>query len=277
MTSVRAIAAAAVAVLATFTLAGDTRPTRYHQSYLQFNLCGNACNRGALTVVDEVVIAIGRGRPLVVTLNEVCENQYDRLRIDLPGYAGLFDPTGAMCRNGARYGNAILARTGEMRPLGTWELPNPAGDEPRRLVCARTLVDAAPVIVCVTHISNELGNIAPQVSTVANILSGLDRDEPMLVGGDFNTNPFDTRLDPMYAAFVEVDSTADPSVPTRRSATDIADGPDILNAATYGPHKYDYIFLSVGDWSVTRADAVPAANGFTDHDALWAMAALRLG
>jgi len=265
------IAAAMVAAMVVLTLAGGARSTDHRQVYLQFNVCGNACSGGTLGVVGELVGWINRRRPFAVTLNEVCENQYARLRADLRAYDGRFDAT-ARCRNGARYGNAVLVRA-PVDLVGSWELPNPSGDEPRRLMCLST---RTALVVCVVHISNYTGNIATQVSAVAGYVGPLAVDRAVLVGGDFNTNPADPRLDPMYRAcdarggFHEVDASG---CGGRSLLNHAADG-DVINQGTYRQDKYDYIFLSHGDWISYEADAADA-NGFSDHDALWATAATR--
>src|SRR5262245_55866815 len=110
-----------VAVTATSSTAAGT------QAYLQLNMCGNICNSGGLAVVRNLGYAITAGHPVAVTLNEVCENQFDRLRRNLPGYRGRFDSTGPTCRNGAPYGNAILVRAPAVDLVGSWLLPSPAG------------------------------------------------------------------------------------------------------------------------------------------------------
>ena len=76
--------AAPVGVRATTAGGADIAAAR--QTYLQFNMCGNACNHGDLAVVRNLEQTIAVDRPIAVTLNEVCENQYDRLRAGLPGY-----------------------------------------------------------------------------------------------------------------------------------------------------------------------------------------------
>jgi endonuclease/exonuclease/phosphatase family metal-dependent hydrolase len=275
MRPIRAIVAAAVALFATLSVACDTRAAEYRHSHLQANLCGNACNNGGAPVVTDLVNSIQSREPHTVTLNEVCENQYNRLRADLPDYEGEFDPTGAVCHNGARYGNAILARTG-LTVVGSWELPNPAGDELRRLMCLSTQpYEGLPLVICVTHISNESGNIAAQVSTVASILSGLEVPGALMVGGDFNANPHDVRMNPMYSTcydagagtFREADSGDEC---TDRSTINLIVGSDVINEDTYARHKFDYIFLLDGHWSSADAEAI--AMDFSDHDALWATA-----
>jgi endonuclease/exonuclease/phosphatase family metal-dependent hydrolase len=273
-------AAAVVVALAAVVLVRSSDPSRASRhTYLQFNLCGSACNHGGLGVVGELVTAVRARRPFAVTLNEVCESQYSRLRADLAAYHGHFDPTGARCRAGDRYGNAVLVRGAEVAVVGGWDLPNPARDEARRLVCLSTgPPDAATLVVCVTHVSNYAENIAAQVDAVAGHLRGLAGDHPVLLGGDFNTNPADERLDALYrtcdgsgpGAFHEADSGGC----ANRSRRNHPVGSDMINQDTYGRHKYDYVFLSDGGWSSFAAEAADA-GGFSDHDWLWATATLR--
>jgi endonuclease/exonuclease/phosphatase family metal-dependent hydrolase len=269
------VAVAAVATLVVLVVAGGVRAAEYRHTYLQYNLCGNACSEGGYGVVDELAGWIERRRPYAVTLNEVCENQYERLRADLGAYVGFFEPT-ARCRTGARYGNVILVRSTDVARVGSWELPNPAGDERRRLLCVRAhRLSAGPLVVCVTHISNYAGNIAAQVEVVAAHVNRIAVDQAVLVGGDFNTDPADSRLDPLYracggsgaGAFHEADSSGC----AVRSPLNQPDGADVINEDTYNRHKYDYLFLSDGDWSSFTADATDP-DGFSDHDPLWATA-----
>ncbi len=258
-----AIAATVVAALA---LSGPADATGDLQTFLQFNLCGNACNRGGLQVVTRLEDAIDARRPFAVTLNEVCENQFARLRTDLVLYHGRFDPTGPTCHNGSRYGNAILVRAANATLVGGWNLPNPAGDETRRLVCLRT--QQPRLIICVTHISNYVGNIAAQVAAVAGILRRLTVGDAVLLAGDFNTDPADPRLNPMYSGCYRPDTGI-----FREAAG--CPGRPAVNEATYGVHKYDYIFLSDVGWSSTVAHAEGIADGLSDHKALWATATVR--
>jgi len=246
------------------------------QSYLQFNMCGNACNHGDLAVVHNLEQTIETDQPSVVTLNEMCANQFERLSGDLPGYAGRFDPTGPVCTNGARYGNAILLRGSGVEPVGSWQLPNPAGDETRRVMCVRGRPAGVPSLVaCVTHISFKAGNIGAQIDAVAGLLRALPGEDPVLLGGDFNTDPLDARLNPVYdnrydagtGAFTEVDS----SVAHSRAAGGHLPG---VNDTTFARQKLDYIFLADGHWSGSRATVVDAGGGLSDHGALLATTSL---
>jgi endonuclease/exonuclease/phosphatase family metal-dependent hydrolase len=195
-------------------------------------------------------------------------------------YGGRFDPTGPTCGNGARYGNAVLVRTAQVRLVGSWLLPNPAGGETRRLMCLDARPDStASLVACVTHISYVGGNIAPQVNAVAGILHGLARTRAVLLGGDFNAAQTDPRLDRLYSPcyrtgtgdFEEADSARCAS----RSATNRSVGFDIVNEDTQQRRKLDYIFLSSGHWATRQADARDGAARLSDHDALWATTTLR--
>jgi endonuclease/exonuclease/phosphatase family metal-dependent hydrolase len=242
-----ALAAVAGVVVAAVGFAGGANAASGRQAYLQVNTCGNSCNRGGLAVVRNLAGTIAAHQPYAVTLNEMCENQYDRLRAQLRGYAGRFDPTGPTCRNGARYGNAILVRSSTVDLVRSWPLPNPSGHETRRLMCLRT----PSFLVCVTHISYLPADIAAQVATVARILRGLG-DVPVLLGGDFNTGPADPRMSPLYGAFAEAGSQA-----------------------TMGARKIDYLFRSAGHWADARDRVIDAARGLSDHRSLLATAVFR--
>jgi endonuclease/exonuclease/phosphatase family metal-dependent hydrolase len=278
--------AAAIVVLAAVAVAAGASAVPPRQTYLQFNMCGNMCNDGGLPAAVHLAGSIRTGRPFAVTLNEVCENQYERLRADLAAYRGQFDPTGPRCRNGARYGNAVLVRTTSLEPVGSWPLPSPAGGESRRLLCVHarpagggdpTAEGVRTLVVCVTHISYVGADIGVQVATVADIVRGLARNGAVLLGGDFNADPADARMNPLYRAcdgggtgrFDEVDSGGCAG----RSMTNRGLGLDVVNEDTLQRHKLDYIFLSSGDWVTSRADARAAGN--SDHDALWATATRR--
>jgi endonuclease/exonuclease/phosphatase family metal-dependent hydrolase len=274
----RASAAVVLAAALTILALGvrvDAAPDR--ETFLQFNMCGNACNRGALRVVAHLAGSIERARPVAVTLNEVCENQYQWLRSHLAAYRGEFDPTGPICVNGARYGNAVLARTARLSTVGTWPLPSPAGGESRRLLCVHAQPSGTrSLVVCVTHISYVAGNIAAQVGTVAGVVHGLARTGAVLLGGDFNADPADARMDPLYnpcrRAGTGILTEADSAGCASRSTLDGRAGADVVNEDTRQRHKLDYIFLSSGDWATSGAHTGDAAAGLSDHDPLWAEA-----
>ncbi len=263
-------AIAAVAAAVAFAVSGSAHATGFTQTYLQLNMCGNVCNNGDYAVTDHIEATIAEHAPTVVSLDEVCENQYDRLRTDLTAYRGQFDATGPTCQDGARYGIALFARTPDLALIGSWLLPNPANDETRRLMCLRMKVGTEPVVlVCATHISSFLANVGPQVSAVAGILDGIGGSAPVLLAGDFNTDPGDARLNPLY-------SSCYPGGTGRFRESDSAGCDRRLTPGqeTFPGHKYDDIFLADGGWSAVRAQVIDAAGGLSDHHGLLATATL---
>jgi endonuclease/exonuclease/phosphatase family metal-dependent hydrolase len=246
-------------LLAVIAFAYGAAATPGRQTFLQLNMCGNACNHGGLAVVRRIEAAIRGGWPYAVTLNEVCENQFDQLSVDLTAYRGRFDPTGPVCSNGVRYGNAILMRTEAVELVGSWSLPSIAGGEPRRLMClSPRQTRPGPLITCVTHLSFLQEEIAAQIDAVAGITRGLGGSHALLLGGDFNAAPADTRLDLIYRA---------------ASGTGIGGFDEAASAR--GGSKIDYIFLSVGHWSDATARNADVTGGLSDHRAVWAAATFR--
>jgi len=69
----------------------------------------------------------------------------------------------------------------------------------------------------------------------------------VVLGGDFNVDPSDTRMDPLWRA-----------------------GTDVANEATFGRHRLDYVFLSCDGGSPATSDVTDPPQGLSDHKALWA-------
>lgn len=243
------IAAILAAVVAALALSNGAPASPNRLTFLQANVCGNACNDGRFTVIAHLEDAIRGRQPFAVTLNELCENQFTRLRAELITYRAWFEPTGPVCNNGSRFGNAILIRASQVTVVGDWLLPNPAQDETRRLTCLR--VAAPPLTVCGVHVSSFLANVGPQVSAIANVLSGLHVAGPLVLAGDFNADFGDHRLDPLRSGFTEADA---------------------LRRATFERTKFDDVFLSRGGWTAPTADVADVAGGLSDHLGLWAAA-----
>jgi endonuclease/exonuclease/phosphatase family metal-dependent hydrolase len=229
-------------------------------TFLQFNLCGSACGARFTIVADlEREIREHDPRPYVVTLDEVCRGQYDKLVADLR-YAGHFEPTVRdRCWDGSDYGIAILVRTASAAFAGSWELPAPAGGEPRRLACVRATVSDRPLVACVTHLDTDPANTPSQVAAVAARTAGFPA---VVVGGDFNALPDSAAMRPMHAAFEDVGGGLTGGCSAARC------GPEPGYA--HPTRKIDYIFLSRGDFAdpVARTSDAP----HSDHVPLWATA-----
>jgi endonuclease/exonuclease/phosphatase family metal-dependent hydrolase len=263
---VLAVILVAVVVLA-FTGEAAAPPARL--LFLQANICGNVCNDGGPAVVDALAASVRTREPAGVTLNELCENQYTRLVGELPAYRGSFDPTGPTCHNGTRYGNVILLRTNQISLVGSWLLPDVAGDESRRVQCLRGLPG---MLVCGVHISSFPGNVAVQVRAVADRMDPLVRTDAVLLAGDFNADPANPGLDPLFRPCYlhgtgHFDEAAYPGCASRQVIPARVD--------TFEHHKFDYVYLSTGDWSDPRAEVADAVGGRSDHLALWVTVTLQ--
>jgi endonuclease/exonuclease/phosphatase family metal-dependent hydrolase len=240
-------------------------------SVLQFNMCGNACETRFMVVDDLEAEITGRGRqPFVVTLNEVCRGQYDRLLAKLANlpYHGNFQTTVPnRCWDGSDYGIAVLVRSSDVEHAGSAPLPAPAGGEPRTVTCVRTAVRERALVACVTHLDTDPANTTSQVAAVAEHAAAFTADAAVVVGGDFNTIPGRPALDPMDAGFVEADA-ADDAFTGGCSRARCGGGPGYAHPT----RKIDYVFLSRGDFTGVSASVTSAPH--SDHTPLWATATL---
>lgn len=274
-----------------FVPAPPARAASASLAFLQFNMCGNACGTHQ-TVTTDVENSINNHspQPYVVTLNEVCRSQYSKLYVDLLPYYGHFEPTvSGACWDGSDYGIAILLRTSSFSYLGSWSLPNPGGNEARKMSCLQTSVSGAsqPLIACVTHIDYHSANIAAQVSAVASRAQGYWSGHKVLVGGDFNTTPGSSAMNPMYStqysAGTGVFNEADSANFSRGGGgvgstyNEYTGGcvsyPCGWQAAYWNPtKKIDFMFLSRYDFTGYSADASYALH--SDHTPLWVTATI---
>jgi endonuclease/exonuclease/phosphatase family metal-dependent hydrolase len=257
-----------VLVYALLRLPADAGTPPGTLTILQFNLCGNACGTRFAVVEDLEAEITGRGRqPFVVTLDEVCRGQYDRLVADLP-YHGHFQPTVPnRCWDGSDYGIAVLVRSSDVEYAGSTPLPAPAGGEPRTVTCVRTAVQEQPLVACATHLDTDPANTAGQVAAVARHAGAFRADAAVVVGGDFNTTPDRPALDPMDAGFVEADA-ADDAFTGGCPRARCGDGPGYAHPT----RKIDYVFLSRGRF--TGVSAVVTSASHSDHTPLRATATL---
>lgn len=188
---------------------------------LQLNLCNSgiaACHTGRAT--GEAAAAIRAAAPDVVTVNEACSGDLAPLRRALaatvPGAAGdavvgaafraARDATTGedyRCRNGERYGNAVLTRSPAVA-AGDGVLPaqDPADPEQRTWLCLDT-VSGRPLVACTSHLAytDREVTLAQCRHLVGAVAADRDRraDGPVLVSGDLNLAAGD-ELDPCLPA-----------------------------------------------------------------------------
>lgn len=126
-----------------------------------FNISGNLLNAGKTGptngkpgVVEAIASSIASFQPDVVTLQEVCENQYNELR-RLTGMHGRMAQQNTVGGCGGSFGSVVLTREPILRE-NRWVLPGPDGDEARKLLC----VETRTVMGCSAHLTP--GNEAKQ-------------------------------------------------------------------------------------------------------------------
>ncbi|HVL50581.1 MAG TPA: endonuclease/exonuclease/phosphatase family protein [Actinomycetota bacterium] len=248
-------------------------PTFEHPEvrFLEFNMCGSACNQGNLVgVVNATRDSILSYRPDVVLLNEVCLGQADRLveLLALRGFpvSGCFGATTRVSRcttvSGERwYGNAVLTRGAGIGTPAMIRLPNRPGlAEQRSVISMAAEIRGVRALVSATHLTprtkDELYNRL-QIAELASIQNQRALEGNVVVfGGDLNAAP--SHLQELYqpaGRFREVDYPR--------------------NRATYSIHKIDFIFLNVESFfglsgKVTR-------SRWSDHRPLRGAATLRAG
>jgi endonuclease/exonuclease/phosphatase (EEP) superfamily protein YafD len=168
---------------------------------LQFNMCGWSCGTG-LTVAHDVESSINRHSPQpdVVTLEEVCQSQYEDIYATLTPYYGRFFSTiQNKCGSGDNYGIAILVRTSNFTYLGERWLPKTSGED-RKLGCISTNAFGGPqpLVACVTHITTVQADQSAQIAFVASKARSYYAGNHVPVGGDFNVVPAHPFMNPMY-------------------------------------------------------------------------------
>lgn len=164
---------------------------------LQLNICHGGmagCYRGdaALGKAAEVIRS---SKPQVLSVNEACSGDIDRLRPAMGPAKALFvaarnlDGTPTLCRDGDQYGNIIMVTdglAGATEETGTYDAQYRATDghlELRSWAC----LPAGRVSACTTHLSSDNDPIAlAQCQDLMNRAAGYPR--PAIVAGDFNLN-----------------------------------------------------------------------------------------
>jgi endonuclease/exonuclease/phosphatase family metal-dependent hydrolase len=280
------------ALLGTLAPGGPAQAAGTALTLLQFNMCGHACGTGLTIAADVRTSITGRSpQPSVVTLEEVCESQFNNLNSALTAYSGHFTTTVAnACGSGDDYGIAILVRTSSFTYLGDWPLPKTSG-ESRRLACLKTSAfgGSRPLVACVTHITVVGADTADQISFVASKVKGYNSANNIMLGGDFNAKPGSSAMNPLYnSAYSPAGSgfLAEADLPYAGNRNSGSDGSSVNEYTSCGGQHYgcggsqfysanakiDFIFLGDGDWSDYSADSTYATH--SDHKPLWATAKL---
>jgi endonuclease/exonuclease/phosphatase family metal-dependent hydrolase len=257
---------------------------------LQYNIAGGGkANHGEYEVMDRLAERIGRARPDVISLNEVCERQYLHLvdRLKEIGYAmhGSFAPTRRFIDScwkkdapgGA--GNAVLVRGAVTE--NTWytfgdkehysEKGKPAVLDLRGGVCLRVRLARrqTSVRVCNAHLAEDGKRAAVQFSELARVFGPMAQREPFILAGDMNLDPSNPAMGAIYAPyetdtghplgngqFYEVDAWLD-AIESYKGGSDGMFEPFRSGQPTVGGNrKLDYIFASKSyfhSWTLAKA------------------------
>ncbi|MFI0822871.1 FG-GAP-like repeat-containing protein [Streptomyces roseolus] len=198
----------------------------------------------------------------VVMLQEMCKGQYDELRKLLPGYAGVWNSnqTAAGCSKwGAdqTFGQALLVKGPQSQVTGMSAVVTPVHlpevTEPRSVVCAKAPVEGRVVLACGTHL---MQNDAKQNDTPA-LLERIDEwanGLPVILAGDFNDDPADSNMDPVYAGRPGTLSLIEAGcgdTPCRTGTSTL-----VNEDKTAYVSKFDYTFFSRQDFRDRRSETV---------------------
>ncbi|MGW1280681.1 endonuclease/exonuclease/phosphatase family protein [Streptomyces tsukubensis] len=259
----------------------------------------------------------------VVFLQEICKYQYDDIAVRLPGFTGHYVetvPTGAIvggrvvCRDRSSYGMAVFAKgtlhTDPGRAVvderdGVVDLdlngyttgPDPTRLEPEDITspCMRVFVQNRSTWVCSVHLywgsesvpAEKALRDAEAVRLYERVKRWQDEGVPVILGGDFNTQPWNTGTQPFYSdrahsntlgtgRMTEVDETDNSpgffqsvcaGKPRCRSGEPTRDdtvAPD-PNGNDTADRKIDYIFFSTQFFDGVLGDALPVDRDISDH------------
>lgn len=170
--------------------------TRTTITVLQLNICHGGmagCYRGD-AVLAKAVEVIRSSKPQVLSVNEACSGDVDRLRPAMGPARALFvaardlDGTPTLCRDGdQQYGNIIMVAdgfAGTTEETGTYDAQYRAADGHRELRSWACL-PAAGLSACTTHLSSDNAPTAlAQCQDLMSRAAGYPR--PAVVVGDFN-------------------------------------------------------------------------------------------
>jgi hypothetical protein len=273
---------------------------------LDWNVAGAADHFGDTSVIDRLVTEVLDRQPEVLTLNEVCQNQYNYLldRLTDVGYqmAGTFAPAEAgnlWCAPGdptalLNVGNVVLVRGTVTRTqkfifgldnkLAEDGLPIPEITK-RSVACVTGRLPGADrdTKFCATHLEKGYPanqEAAVQARELARVFGPEARQMPLVIAGDTNipTPPTDAGLGPLYGAplgtgdFWEVEQER---VCITESTCELFQG----GQATYSDRKLDYVFASrwhlyvpIGRVVVNRdvgtCDGIPCSDHYLVHSQL---------
>jgi endonuclease/exonuclease/phosphatase family metal-dependent hydrolase len=156
-----------------------------------FNIWGNVGHGGDADWVAGAVDEVLRPVPAVLALQEACRNQAEEFARRLRMRVEFLTLMPGRCDNGADFGNAVVFQGQEAAPVVRRSLPGLDDGEPRGVLC----VTLRAVTFCSVHLALDSGRRLKQTRQLAAMRLG---PGPVLLAGDFNAEPMDHELDPLY-------------------------------------------------------------------------------
>jgi hypothetical protein len=190
-TIARLIAVMSLVLFGSITAAPATAATTVN--VLQLNICHSgvvSCFTGE-AVMTKAVSVISSVRPQVLSVNEACSGDVERLRAAMAPARAVFvaaqrrDGTPVLCRNGQQYGNIIIVAeslAGDPGATGRFTAQD-SGNEMRVWAC----LPAGALSACTTHLSASSGTTAlAQCRELMARAVGYAATAPVVVAGDMN-------------------------------------------------------------------------------------------
>jgi hypothetical protein len=179
------------------TSAGDTI------SVLQLNICHGGMNKGCYhgdAVLAKATEVIRASKPHVLSVNEACAGDVDRLRPAMGPAHAVFvaarnlDGTPTRCRDGQQYGNIVMVAVDLAGAPGESGMYDAQYREPDGHLELRSwaCLPAPALSACTTHLSSDDAATAlAQCQDLMRRAAGFPR--PTAVLGDFNLDDTDMR------------------------------------------------------------------------------------
>lgn len=264
--------------------------------FWQFNLCGarieSPCNYGReQPVADAMKSSIENFKPDAVSLNEACESQFAHTIWNLNAggiwsmhgrfHVGRFlleeDKPKFTCNvydGSRRFGLAFFSRQRILMEPTAHVLPEPDPATGNNILYCGVVELYRPSIYCSVHISGNEANKGAQIQRVSEIVNPwVDDGIPVVLMGDFNVEPRDYRLNPIYHSVFGPSTTGTHPYGRFEEVDQYHGGTGRCRCGepTFGPKKLDYIFVSARDFYGQDGDAT--SSSLSDHTPLrgWAV------
>lgn len=178
-----------------------------------WNVAGHALHAGSTSssFINAIASAIVNQNADLVSINELCRNQYNALITELTArgwastnfarFAEYWSTNSGVC-SGSSFGVALFTRS----PFGTSEtlsLTEPTGSKvARKLLCA-PLANPSRLRMCTVHLTTDTNFQQLQLDQVRTRLNQYHASgDTVFLAGDLNVQPWDSKLDNWYASSV---------------------------------------------------------------------------